>query len=148
MLSSAAAAALSTLPRSFHHTRPHLTSRLCPNTNLIRPRERRKRPTFPFFFVFFFFFSSRIIPVSIDHVRDELTRLLATIKRSFTLQQGSYCYRLVSETMLTCARRIVRDDSATFAGSTYYRWITKKIFSSFLSSCTATLEEKKLFSLS
>lgn len=61
MLSSAAAAALSTLPRSFHHTRrtrPHLTSRLCPNTNLIRPRERRKRPTFPFFFVFFFFFVS------------------------------------------------------------------------------------------
>lgn len=33
--------------------------------------------------------------------------------------------------MLTCARRIVRDDSATFVESKYYCWLTKKISSSF-----------------
>lgn len=81
-----------TAPTHSTHSPPHLTS--LTSQHELDPTQRKAEATdFP---VFFFFVSN--YPRS--NVRDELTRLLATIKRSFTLQEGSSCYRLVQRPCL------------------------------------------------
>lgn len=83
-----------TAPTHSTHSPPHLTS--LTSQHELDPTQRKAEATdFP---VFFFFFRLELSPI--DHVRDELTRLLATIKRSFTLQEGSSCYRLVQRPCL------------------------------------------------
>lgn len=124
-----------TAPTHSTHSPPHLTS--LTSQHELDPTQRKAEATdFPVFF-----FSSRIIP---DRSRARrINAVTGDNKTIFYAAGGQLLLPTSSETMLTCARRIVRDDSASFAGSTYYCWVTKKILSFFL--VYGWKKERKLF---